>query len=112
MAKYKPIVLYIKSSSNGKASDKTINDITAFLFHIDLCTIAMNLKDIDYYNRHLFFDVALWFLVYYKMKFEKCQTKSLNERKYKEKIDVYAYSNELLIEFTNCIFSNIDLINK
>ncbi|KAK8891282.1 hypothetical protein M9Y10_028490 [Tritrichomonas musculus] len=46
------------------------------------------------------------------MKFDKCQTKSLNERKYKEKIDVYAYSNELLIEFTNCIFSNIDLINK
>ena len=72
----------------------------------------MNLKDIGYYNRHLFFEVALWFLVYYKMKFDKCQTKSLNERKYKEKIDVYAYSNELLIEFTNCIFSNIDLINK
>lgn len=65
-----------------------------------------------YYNRHLFFEVALWFLVYYKMKFEKCHTKSLNERKYKEKTDVYAYSNELLIEFKNCIFLNIDLINK
>ena len=87
-------------------------DLAAFWFPIVLCTIAMNLKDIGYYNRHLFFEVALWFLVYYKMKFDKCQTKSLNERKYKEKIDVYAYSNELLIEFTNCIFSNIDLINK
>ena len=29
LAKFKPIVLYIKSSSNGKANDKTINDLHA-----------------------------------------------------------------------------------
>lgn len=72
--------------------------------------MAMNMHNIGYINRLLFFEVALWFLVYYKVKFDKCKNKTLNERKYKEKIDVYAYSNELLIEFTNFIFSNIDLI--
>lgn len=92
--------------------DKKEYEMAAFWFPIVLCIVAMNKKNIGYYNRHLFFEIALWFLVYYKIKFDKCQTKSLNYKKYKEKIDVYAYSNELLIEFTNFIFSNIDLINK
>ena len=36
----------------------------------------------------------------------------MNERKYKESIDVLPYSTELLIEFSNLLFTIITIINK
>lgn len=36
----------------------------------------------------------------------------LSERKFKDKADIVGYSNDLLVEFSNNLFSNINLIEK
>ena len=62
------------------------------------------------------FQTALWFLVLFKKSFDEFknanEAKILNERKYKEIIDVLPYTTDILIEFINSIYSDISLIEK
>ena len=84
----------------------------AFWFPISLTIIALNSNNIGYSNRQLFLECSLWFLVYYRLKLDECENVSLGERKYDSKIDVLPYTNELLVEFSNTIFSTINIIDE
>lgn len=84
----------------------------AYFFPIVLTIIASDFKDIGYELRHFCFETALWFLVYYKKLYDQRDHVELPQRKYKENIDVTAYSNNLLIEYCNSIFTKINLMNK
>ena len=84
----------------------------AYWFPVSLAICAMNSKNIGFYNRRFFLECSLWFLIYYKKKYDDCQNKTLKERKYGESIDVVPYTNELLIEFSNCLFSDINIIDN
>ena len=53
------------------------------------------------------------FLAYYKLKLIQHSNENvLPERVYEDKRDVVGYSNDLLVEFSNNLFSNINLIEK
>ena len=92
--------------------DKKLFVAAAYWFPIAISMMAFDMKSIGYEMRHLCFEVALWFLVYYKKALDEYDGRKLPERKYKENKDVLAYSNNLLIELTNSLFTKIDLINK
>ena len=91
--------------------DKKLFVAAAYCFPIVISMMAFDMKSIGYEMRHLCFEVALWFLVYYKKALDEYDGRKLPERKYKENKDVLAYSNNLLIELTNSLFTKIDLIN-
>lgn len=96
--------------------EKKIYYASAFWFPISITITAMNAKNIGYKNRMFLFQTALWFLVLFKKFFDDFkttgETEILNERKYKNNVDVVPYTTDLLIEFTNCLYSNISLMKK
>ena len=76
---------------------------SAFWFPISITITAKNAETIGYKNRMFLFQTALWFLVLFKKSFDEFKNanepKILNERKYKEIIDVLPYTTDILIEF-------------
>lgn len=89
---------------------------SAFGFPISITITAKNAETIGYKNRMFLFQTALWFLVLFKKFFDDFkttgETEILNERKYNNNVDVVPYTTDLLIEFTNCLYSNISLMKK
>ena len=98
--------------------EKKMYNEAAFWFPISLTICAMHKKRIGYLNRHFLWETALWFLIFYKKKLDLYQANQLhrneilNERKYKESIDVLPYSSDVLIEFSNSLFSILTIIEK
>ena len=98
--------------------EKKRYDSSAFWFPISLSITAYSKKDIGFLNRNFLFETALWFLTFYKEKLDKFKSRVenkeilLNERKYNDSIDVLPYTEDLLIEFCNTLFSVLTIINK
>ena len=93
--------------------DKKKFDATGYFFTVTIAFMAYHMNNLGYHMRHFLFELSLWFLAYYKLKLiQHSNEKVLPERKYKDKRDVVGYSNDLLVEFSNNLFSNINLIEK
>ena len=92
--------------------DKKMFDAAGYFFPITLSSIAYNFPQIGYYMRHFLFKTCLWFLIYHKQRLDQHDEIKLRQRKYKEEKDVVAYSTDLIIEFSNNLFSNINLMEK
>lgn len=96
--------------------DKKMYHEAAFWFPITLCITSMSHKLIGYQNREFLLETAIWFLTYYKKCYDlfkiEHEDELLRERKYQDEKDVVPYTTQLLIEFTNCIYSNISLTTK
>lgn len=97
-----------------KLFDKKMYHEAAFWFPITLCISSMNHK--NHQNRGFLLETAIWFFTYYKKCYDLFKTEHgdelLKERKYQDKKVVVPYTTQLLIEFTNCIYSNISLTTK
>ena len=74
--------------------------------------MAYNLKNLGYQIRHFLFEVSLWFLIFYKKELDQCDNIPLRERKYMEEKNVIGYSLDLITEFSNNLFSNLNLMEK
>ena len=92
--------------------DKKMFESAAFWFPIALTIAAYNEKEIGYKNRYLFFECAFWFVIYLKKNLNECTEEKYPEKKYKEKCDVIAFTNDMLMEFSNILFSNLNLMEK
>ena len=96
--------------------EKKMYFAAAYWFPISISITAKNAKNIGYQNRMFLYQTALWFLVLFKKSYDEFknsnETKILNERKYKDNIDVVPYTTDVLIEFINNLYSDISLIQK
>lgn len=92
--------------------NRRIFDAATYFFPISLSLMAYNNKNVGYQLRHYLFEISLWFIVYYKMKLNQYDGNKLRQRKYKDEKDVVAYSDDLIIEFSNNLFSNTNLMEK
>lgn len=92
--------------------DRRMFDAAAYFFQISLSLMAYNNKNVGYQLRLYLFEISLWYIVYYKMKLNQYDGNKLRQRKYKDEKDVVAYSDDLIIEFSNNLFSNTNLMEK
>ncbi len=81
----------------------------AFWFPICCGIFGMDFPNISRKLRSFFLECAFWFLVLYRKISDNSKTE-LNQKKRGEKIDLVFYDNSLLIEFTNTIYSQIQLL--
>ena len=86
------------------------NVAAAFWFPISLSILALNERDIGFETRKYLLESAFWFLVFYKELFDKTESISLRQRKHKENLDVMFYTSDLLIEFTNTLHCQLQLM--
>ena len=82
----------------------------AFWFPISMSLFAINSPNLGYEIRKHFLEAAFWFLVFYKESLDNQKDITLKQKKYKDKIDVLFYSNDLLVEFTNTLHCHLQLM--
>lgn len=82
----------------------------AFWYPIALSLTAISTKDIGFQNRLFLLETSFWFLAFYKDNLDNFDNVTLRQRKYGEAKEVTFYTNELLIEFTNTLYSHIQLM--
>ena len=83
----------------------------AFWYPIALSLTAISAQDIGYQNRLFLLQTAFFFLAFYKENLENADEVTLKQRKYGSDRNVSFYTNELLIEFTNTLYSHIQLMS-
>ena len=89
---------------------KELPQAFGFWFPISLSIHALSAPDVGYSIRKFLLETVFWFLVLYK----ECQDKSettLRKKKYKCDLDLTFYTDSLLMEFTNTIFCNLQLMS-
>lgn len=90
----------------------------AFWFPISLAITAYSHHNIGYQNRKFLLECSLWFLAFYKKCYDEYiatlpkDAPRLKERNYQGISDVLPYTNDLLMEFCNNLFSNITIVDK
>ena len=82
----------------------------AYWFPISLSLTALSAPDIGFEYRFYLLQTAFWYLVFYKEVWDNSHV-TLKQRKYKESKDVMFYSLDLLIEFTNTLHCQIQLMS-
>ena len=83
----------------------------AFWYPIALSLTAITSQDIGYQNRLFLLQTSLFFLAFYKDNLENADEITLRQRKYGDDRSVMFYTNELLIEFSNTLYSHIQLMS-
>ncbi len=82
----------------------------AYWFPISTSMIAMLKNGINLKIRNFLMECSLFFMIYFYQIWEKTNC-DLKQRKYGDEKDVIFYTYELLIEFTNTIYSHMQLMN-
>ena len=88
-----------------------LNAAACFWFPISLSILAMSAPDLGYNYRFYLLNTAFWFLVFYKECWNNSTEINLKQKKYKDERDVMFYTNDLLIEFTNTLHCQIQLMS-
>ncbi|KAK8870442.1 hypothetical protein M9Y10_008324 [Tritrichomonas musculus] len=83
----------------------------AYWMPISLCIFAFDGNKVGYDNRSFLLEISFWMLVFYYEQKNKSQKMELNETKRNGK-KLQFYSQQLLIEFLNTIYTNIQLMHQ
>ena len=105
-----PLLLF-SSENYIKLFNKKQYIAAAYWFPITSAMIAIDNPDISRSAREFFLECSLWFLVYYA-KAKKGSYNDIKQRKRGDSLDVCFYTDEILVEFTNTIHCNLQLVHS
>ena len=104
-----PLTLF-KLENFLKLMNENHTAAAAYWFPIALSITALSSPNIGFEYRFYLLQSVFWFLVFYKEAWDNSVV-TLNQKKYKDNKDVLFYSIDLLIEFTNTIHCQIQLMS-
>ena len=84
----------------------------AYWFPITLSDIALNEKGIGFEFRDFLLKCSFYFLIFYAKCMDNEENITLLQRKNQNSLDVMFYDKDILIEYTNTLYSHLQLMNS